>query len=286
MNLADAYLDSDITNIIENGYYDINPRPVYPDGTPAHTKSVNHVVRQYDLNRGQFPICSKRPMPWKTAIRELLTIYIRPTNNIEEMKKEGVTWWDAWDIGDGTIGKRYGYTVKSKNLFAKYVIDDIKKDAYGRRHVLSLWQEDDLQGSPGLAPCAFCTIWNVRNNGKVGDEFEEFLDMMLIQRSGDMLVASGAGHTNEIQYAALLMMVANSLGYKPGVFTHIVANEQIYDRHFENAEIMLKRPIGEKRPMLKINRPVGCDIYSYKIEDFEMVDYEPIPDQLKFDLGI
>ena len=286
MNKADIYLNDDIDNILENGYLDINPRPKYADGTPAHTKSVNHTVRKYDLSKGEFPICSKRRMAWKTAIREIFTIYLRPTNNIEEMKAEGVNWWDEWDIGDGSIGRRYGYTVKSKNLFKKYVVDDIKKDPYGRRHVLSLWQEDDLAGSPGLAPCAFCTIWNVRNNGKTGDEYEEFLDMMLIQRSGDMMVASGAGHSNEIQYAALLMMVANSLGYKPGIFTHVTANEQIYDRHLDNARIMRERPCGEKQPMLKINREVGCDITSYTIDDFEMVDYEPNPNQLKFDLGI
>jgi len=101
-----------------------------------------------------------------------------------------------------------------------------------------------------------------------------------------MLVASGAGHSNEIQYAAFLMMVANSLGYKPGVFTHVTANEQIYDRHLDNAEEILSRTPSEKTPVLKLNRQKGCDVHSYMIEDFEMVDYEPIPDQLTFDLGI
>lgn len=60
--------------------------------------------------------------------------------------------------------------------------------------------------------------------------------MVLIQRSGDMLTASGAGGVNEVQYAALLMMIALYTGYKPGVFTHFVANEQIYDRHINQAK--------------------------------------------------
>ena len=64
---------------------------------------------------------------------------------------------------------------------------------------------------------------------------------MLVQRSGDMLTASGPGGINEIQYAALLMMIARHTGYKPGCFTHVVANEQIYDRHMDAAEEMLKR---------------------------------------------
>ncbi len=79
MNKADLYLNDDIDNILENGYFDINPRPHYADGTPAHTKSVNHTIRRYDLSKGEFPICSKRYMAWKTAIENsLLSICARP----------------------------------------------------------------------------------------------------------------------------------------------------------------------------------------------------------------
>ena len=202
MTKADRYLVRDIRNILENGYKDENPRPVYEDGTPAHTISVNHVLRKYDLSRGEFPVCS-------------------------EMKEYGVTWWDPWDIGDGTIGQRYGATVKRYDLIHN-LIEDIKKDPYGRRKVVSLWQEADLHETPGLAPCAFLTMWNVRG---------KYLDMSMIQRSGDMLTASGAGGINEIQYAALLMMIACVTGLEPGVFTHFVANEQIYDRHIDNAHV-------------------------------------------------
>ena len=65
--------------------------------------------------------------------------------------------------------------------------------------------------------------------------------MCLIQRSGDMLTASGPGGINEVQYAALLMMIARHTGYESGVFTHVVANEQIYDRHEDAAEEMKAR---------------------------------------------
>ncbi len=61
MTKADKYLVSDIHNILENGYKDINPRPRYEDGTPAHTISVNHVTRKYDLSKGEFPISTLRP---------------------------------------------------------------------------------------------------------------------------------------------------------------------------------------------------------------------------------
>ena len=290
MTKADKYMYDMILEIIENGYKDINPRPHYADGTPAHTISVNHTCRKYDLSAGEFPICTLRPQAWKTGIKEIFTIYQKPTNNLEEMKAMGVGWWRDWDIGDGTIGQRYGATVKRYDLINN-LIKDIENDPYGRRKIVSLWQEVDLHETAGLAPCAFQTIWNVRG---------EFLDMMLVQRSGDMLTASGPGGINEIQYAALLMMIARHTGYKPGVFTHIVANEQIYDRHIEAAEEMQKRYLDkdreesdetltinhmDTRPMLMLN-PDKTNFYDFTIEDFFMVNYNPIKPQLKLELGI
>ena len=286
--LADMYMEEDISAIICYGYKDINPRPKYKDGTPAHTLSVNHNIRKYDLNKGQFPICTARPMAWKTAIREILTIYQKPTNKISEMEEMGVTWWNEWDIGDGTIGQRYGATVKRYDLINK-LIEDIQKDPYGRRKVVSLWQETDLRETPGLAPCAFLTIWNVRNDG----EGNEYLDMCLIQRSGDMLTASGAGGINEIQYAALQMMIARHCGLKPGMFTHFVANEQIYDRHMDAAREMMIRldqlmafgNAGYDEVELRLN-PEKTNFYDFTIDDFEMIGYEPVKPQLKLELGI
>ena len=285
MTKADKYMDRDIHHIIQDGYKDENPRPHYADGTPAHTFSVNHVLRTYDLSAGEFPICTLRPIAWKTGIKEIFTIYQKPTNNLKQMHDMGVNWWDDWDIGDGTIGQRYGATVSRYDLINN-LIKDIQKDPYGRRKVVSLWQETDLHETAGLAPCAFLTIWNVRG---------KYLDMAMIQRSGDMLTASGAGGINEIQYAALLMMIARHTGYKPGVFSHFVANEQIYDRHMDAANEMLSRQLlierdeyfdgCKKNPMLIIN-PNKTNFYDFTIDDFTMEDYNPLKPQLKLELGI
>lgn len=282
MTKADLYIMQDIEHILKYGYKDENPRPKYKDGTPAHTISVNHRIRTYDLSKNEFPICTLRPMAWKTGIREIFTIYQKPTNVISEMEKMGVTWWNEWDIGDGTIGQRYGATVSRYDLIHN-LIKDIQNDPYGRRKIVSLWQETDLRETTGLAPCAFLTIWNVRG---------EYLDMCLIQRSGDMLTASGAGGINEIQYAALLMMIARHCGYTPGVFTHFVANEQIYDRHIEQAHEMLNRAEekyfkGEVMtdPVLILN-PEKTSFYDITINDFTMLNYDPMKPQLKLELGI
>ena len=286
MTRADKYLAEDIRNILDNGYTDEDPRPRYADGTPAHTISVNHVMRRYDLSKGEFPVCTLRPQAWKTGIREIFTIYQMPTNVLSEMRELGVTWWDPWDIGDGTIGQRYGATVKRYDLINS-LIEDIRKDPYGRRKVVSLWQESDMRETAGLAPCAFLTIWNVRRGG--------FLDMLMVQRSGDMLTASGAGGINEIQYAALLMMIARVTGLEPGVFSHLVANEQIYDRHIDNAHELLRRAAEAEaaeasgtavKPQLLLHREAGCAFTDFTIDDFEMTGYAPMKPQLSFELGI
>ena len=300
MTKADFLMEDMIIRIQKEGFKDINPRPKYADGTPAHTISVNHTFRSYDLSKGDFPICTLRPQAWKTGIKEIFTIYQKPTNSITEMRARGVTWWDEWDIGDGTIGQRYGATVERYNLVER-LIEDIKNDPYGRRKIISLWQETDLRETPGLAPCAFQTIWNVRG---------EYLDMLLVQRSGDMLTASGPGGINEIQYAAFLMMIARHTGYKPGVFSHMVANEQIYDRHMDAANQMRSRFSNKQadefefwclddcpeddeywadwkasQPMLVLN-PEKTNFFEMTIDDFTMVNYDPIKPQLKLELGI
>ena len=286
MTTADLYMNQMIHRIMDEGFKDENPRPHYADGTPAHTISINHVVRRYDLSKGDFPICTLRPMAWKTGIKEIFTIYQKPTNEIAKMEEMGVNWWGDWDIGDGTIGQRYGATVSRYDLINK-LIKDIENDPYGRRKIVSLWQETDLAETAGLAPCAFLTIWNVRG---------EYLDMMMVQRSGDMLTASGPGGVNEIQYAALLMMIARHTGYKPGAFTHVVANEQIYDRHMMAAGEMMHRfkikakdaeKFGddEETPVLILN-PEKTNFYDFTIEDFTLENYYPMKPQLKLELGI
>lgn len=281
MTKADKYMYDAINEILDHGYLDENPRPKYKDGTPAHTLSINHVTRTYDLAAGEFPICTLRPIAWKTGIREIFAIYQKATNVISEMEELGVTWWGDWNIGDGTIGQRYGATVDRYDL-VRNLIKDIKEDPYGRRKVMSLWQETDLRETPGLAPCAFMTIWNVHHG---------YLDMCLIQRSGDMLTASGPGGINEVQYAALQMMIARHTGHKPGTFTHFVANEQIYDRHLLQALEMKKRYKHRLefdtalRPSLTLSYNVK-DFYEMTIDDFDMINYKPMKPQLTLELGI
>ena len=90
------------------------------------------------------------------------------------------------------------------------------------------------------------------------------------------------------------MMIARHTGYKPGQFTHFVANEQIYDRHINAANEILNRYTQQLEeeanmesiiPQLILN-PQKTNFYDMTIDDFSMENYNPIKPQLKLELGI
>ena len=83
---ADQMCKDTIRNILDYGSLDINPRPKYKDGTPAHTLSINHVFHSYNLDKGEFPLLSLRPIAVKSAIGEILWLYPDESNNLDLMK--------------------------------------------------------------------------------------------------------------------------------------------------------------------------------------------------------
>jgi thymidylate synthase len=257
MNKADFYFKENLRKILEEGYWDQDPRPRYGDSTPARSKFITDIIEIYDLCKGDFPIPTLRNTAIKTGIKEIFWIYQLQSNKLEDAHKLGINWWDEWDIGDGTIGERYGFTVRKYNLINN-LLYDLKNNPFSRRHIISLYQYDNLYNTPGLYPCAFETIWNVRDVDN-----ERYLDMRLIQRSNDYLVA---GAINKIQYSALLMMVAGHLGYKVGKFTHYTINLHIYDRHLDAVNEVLNREPLNIQPSLILKE--NKNFYSYTIDDF------------------
>ena len=130
-----------------------------------------------------------------------------------------------------------------------------------------------------------CRLWysliSYGDIGKFKKKLHSFANYVNIM-SSDYLVA---GHVNKMQYVALLMMVARHVGLKPGVFMHVVDNLHIYDRHIEQAKELLSRTPSEKQPKL-ILKEGKTNFYDFTLDDFELIDYEPVKPQLKFDLGI
>ena len=265
MNKADKYYIKNLKNIRKNGCYDENPRPKYKDGTPAHTKFVTQVWEEYDINKNEFPIPTLRNTAIKTGIKEILWIYQKQTNSLDVAHELGVYWWDDFNIGSGNIGQRYGATVKRYDLMNQ-LLNGLNKNPFGRRHMIELYQYSDINETEGLDPCAHLTEWSVR---KIKGEY--FIDLTLIQRSNDYLVA---GAINKVQYTALQLMVCGHLGYKPGKFCHMTQNLHIYDRHFPAANEILNRTPINIQPKLILKE--SKNFYDYTIEDFEIIGIEGI----------
>ncbi|MCU9533362.1 thymidylate synthase [Streptococcus sp. CSL10205-OR2] len=276
---ADTIFKENIKKILGEGAWSEKARPKYKDGKTANSKYITGSFAEYDLSKGEFPITTLRPIPIKSAIKEVFWIYQDQTNDLEVLnEKYGVKYWNDWEVDNsGTIGERYGAIVKKHDMINK-ILKQLADNPWNRRNVISLWDYEAFDQSGGLLPCAFQTMFDVR---RVGETI--YLDATLTQRSNDMLVAH---HINAMQYVALQMMIAKHFGWQVGKFFYFVNNLHIYDNQFEQAKELLNREGSDIKPRLILNVPDKTNFFDIKPEDFELVDYHPTQPQLKFDLAI
>ena len=279
MTKADTIFKEYIRKIMEEGVWSEQARPKYKDGRTANSKYITGAFMEFDLSKGEFPITTLRPIAIKSAIKEMLWIYQDQSNSLDLLEdKYNVHYWNDWEVGDSrTIGQRYGAVVKKHDITNK-ILKQLEANPWNRRNIISLWDYDAFEETDGLLPCAFQTMFDVR---RVDGEI--YLDATLTQRSNDMLVAH---HINAIQYVALQMMIAKHFGWKVGKFFYFINNLHIYDNQFEQAEELLRREPSDCQPHLVLNVPDGTNFFDIKPEDFELVDYDPVKPQLKFDLAI
>ena len=279
MTKADTIFKEYIRKIMEEGVWSEQARPKYKDGRTANSKYITGAFMEFDLSKGEFPITTLRPIAIKSAIKEMLWIYQDQSNSLDLLEdKYNVHYWNDWEVGDSrTIGQRYGAVVKKHDITNK-ILKQLEANPWNRRNIISLWDYDAFEETDGLLPCAFQTMFDVR---RVDGEI--YLDATLTQRSNDMLVAH---HINAMQYVALQMMIAKHFGWKVGKFFYFINNLHIYDNQFEQAEELIRREPSDCQPHLVLNVPDGTNFFDIKPEDFELVDYDPVKPQLKFDLAI
>jgi len=276
MNKADFNYKTNLKKILDNGCWDIDPRPKYNDGTPAHSKFITGVFEEYDISNEEFPIPTLRNTAIKTGIKEVLWIYQKQSSSLDDAHGMGIKWWDEWDIGNNTIGQRYGSTIKKWNLIDN-ILKTLIEEPFSRRHIMNMYQYSDLKETKGLYPCAYETIFSVRKENN-----NLMLDMTLIQRSSDYIVANAI---NKGQYLALQMMIAGHCDYKVGKFCHLVQNLHIYDRHINAVnELLNKTPLNDY-PMFHLKEKKN--FYDYTINDFEFINFDkPTPLISELELGI
>ena len=243
-------------------------RPHWPDGKPAYTIKKFGVVNRYNLQE-EFPAMTLRKTAIKTAIKEILWIWQQKSNNIHDLDAH---IWDEWADPDGSIGKAYGYQLGVKHQYKEGEFDqvdrllyDLKHTPFSRRMLTNIYNHADLH-EMNLYPCAFQTIWNVTQ--KKGDD-KLTLNMILVQRSQDVLAAN---NWNVVQYAALLMMIAQVCDMKAGELMHVIADAHIYDRHVPLIEELISRK-QYKAPKVTLD-PTVKDFYDFTADSFKIEDYE------------
>ena len=264
MSRADEIYRATCLDILENGFWDtdLEVRPKWADGTPAHTVKKFGVVNRYNLKE-EFPIMTLRRTYWKSAIDEILWIWQKKSNRIAEL---GSHVWDEWADENGTIGKAYGYQLGVKHKYPEGEFDqgdrvlyDLKHNPASRRILTNIFNHADLHAM-GLAPCAYSMTFNVTGNT---------LNAILNQRSQDMLTAN---NWNVCQYAALVHMFAQVSGLQVGELVHVIADCHIYDRHVDLVKKMLDNPTFEA-PKFEMDKSV-TDFYAFTKDSFKMVDYQ------------
>ncbi|MBE6671399.1 MAG: thymidylate synthase, partial [Ruminococcaceae bacterium] len=185
MSSADIAFINTCKDILENGSWvkDEKVRPHWEDGEAAYTIKKFGVVNRYDLSK-DFPLITLRPISLKSAVDEILWIWQKKSNNINELNSH---IWDSWADENGSIGKAYGYQMGVKHKYREGEFDmvdrvlfDLKNNPCSRRIMTNLYTFADLH-EMALYPCAYSMTFNVTDG---------VLNAILNQRSQDMLAAN------------------------------------------------------------------------------------------------
>ncbi|MCQ4935599.1 thymidylate synthase [Anaerotignum propionicum] len=264
MSKADKIFIKNCTEILENGFSTEKEkvRPHWEDGTPAYTIKTFGVVNRYNLSE-EFPLLTLRATNWKAAIDEILWIWQKKSNNINDLNSK---IWDSWADEKGSIGKAYGYQLGVPYTFKQGTMDQVdnvlwqlKNTPYSRRIMTNIYNFGDLM-EMGLEPCAYSMTFNV-----VGDK----LNAILNQRSQDTLAAN---NWNVVQYSALLMMFAQVSGLQAGELVHVISDMHIYDKHVPMVQELMQR---EEYPAPKVRlNPEIKSFYDFTVADFIVEDYQ------------
>lgn len=268
MSNADKIFINMCRDIIENGTSTEGEkvRPVWEDKTPAYTIKRFGVVNRYDL-RKEFPALTLRRTGIKSCVDELLWIWQKKSNNIQDLNSH---IWDSWADADGSIGKAYGYQMRVKHQYREGMMDqvdrviyDLKNNPYSRRIMTNIYVHQDLH-EMNLYPCAYSMTFNVtkEKSGRLT------LNGILNQRSSDVLAAN---NWNVCQYAVLLHMLAQVCDMEAGELVHVIADAHIYDRHIPLVkELISREPLPA--PDFWLNSEVK-DFYSFTRQDVRLDNY-------------
>jgi thymidylate synthase len=236
------------------------------DRTGTGTISVFGYQMRFDLQDG-FPLLTTKKLHLRSIIHELLW-FLKGDTNIKYLHDNGVAIWDEWADENGELGPVYGHQWRSWAAGDKTVdqisqiVQQIKNNPDSRRIIVSAWNVGEID-KMALPPCHVLFQFYVTKNK---------LSCQLYQRSADIFIGVPF---NIASYALLAMMVAQVCNLELGDFVHTFGDAHIYSNHIEQANLQLLREV-RPLPQMIIN-PEVKDIFSFKFEDFNLINYDPHP---------
>ena len=247
------------------------------DRTGTGTKSIFGYQMRFNLNDG-FPLVTTKKIHLKSVIHELLW-FLNGDSNINYLNENGVRIWDEWANENGDLGPIYGKQWRSWNNEEidqiKILIKNLKTNPNSRRHLISAWNpsvlpeesktfsENVKNGKVALPPCHAFFQFYVSNNK---------LSCQLYQRSADVFLGVPF---NIASYSLLTYMIAQVCRYGVGDFIHTFGDAHIYDNHLNQIDEQLKRT-PKSLPKIIINPNID-NIFKFKYEDFQLINYDPYP---------
>ena len=237
------------------------------DRTGTGTISVFGYQMRFDLSE-KFPLLTTKKVHLKSVIHELLW-FLKGSTNIGYLKENGVSIWDEWADENGDLGPVYGSQWRSWQTSDGRTIDqisnlieNIKNNPDSRRLIVSAWNVGEVDKMK-LPPCHCFFQFYIANDK---------LSCQLYQRSADIFLGVPF---NIASYALLTLMIAQVTNLAPGDFVHTLGDAHIYSNHIEQVKQQLSRE-AKDLPIMKINPDVK-DIFSFKYDDFEILNYDPHP---------
>ncbi len=237
------------------------------DRTGTGTISVFGYQMRFDLSEG-FPAITTKKLHFRSIIGELLW-FLSGDTNVNSLHDMGVSIWDEWADENGYLGPIYGYqwrswpTADGRHIDQiTKVLEQIKSNPTSRRHIVSGWNVGEIE-KMALPPCHTLFQFYVVDGR---------LSCQLYQRSADIFLGVPF---NIASYSLLTMMIAQITKLEPGDFVHTLGDAHLYLNHLEQADRQLARE-PRALPQTKIN-PWVTSLFDFKLEDFEIVDYDPHP---------
>jgi len=240
---------------------------VLTDGVPVKGRNGDTIeifggTIKLDVSDNLIPVITGRKMYPRGVIGEALAFMQTDCKHLSDFEERGCNYWKLWADEDGNLNVDYPI---HKHLYR--IIKDIKENPTSRRHIINLWNQDNLEAL-SLPCCHYSYQFNIQGNK---------INMIWTQRSADVMV----GVPSDMILATIyLRIVAQETGYEANEITMNFGSCHIYEEHIEGAYLYTSRKF-HKIPILKISKKPFEELTQDDIQIIKYTSYPPIKFELK-----